>query len=850
MEEKFVQKVNEIEAQQDVSTIFSLQAFYTMLLFYWQWFLFSLLVCLGLAYGYLRYSTPIYQSTAKVLIKDSDSGRRGSRNAMAAENLGLISNSTGFDNEMEILRSAFISEDVVRRLNLNVVYYQKHRIKSVLVYKNQPLNVSMDTVALENLKSPVRMQITRDNSGYDVSVVYYAPINLEESEYVTQQEHEVSRHFEKLPAVIKTKVGTLKIERNGSLDLADDITLYVTVTAPKSLAASYAGRLSVEPNSKTTTIAKVSITDESPQRALDFLQELVNSYNRQANEDKNEIAFRTEQFINGRLEKITSELGATDGSIESYKKNNNMIEVEMSAASTAANANEYDKKLIDIDMQITLFNSLSSYMSSNDNMYQVIPTNIGIEDHGATGLISEYNKVALQRISLLRTTNENNPAVKNMTAQLDELRTSIRTTLTQAKKGLDVQRASIMEQYKKYQQDVLSTPGQQRIMTEIGRQQEVQTALYTMLLQKREENSISLAATADKGKLIDQPLFGGKVKPKDTMILLIAIVIGLLIPFVVLCLRALFKYKIENHEDVSAHTNIPIIADIAVATEQVKAKGEIVVHENKNNMMEEIFRSMRTNLNFMLEEGQNVILVTSCIAGEGKTFCSSNLAMSFALLGKKVLLCGMDIRKPRLSELFEMHNHKFGITNLLTMKDPTLDDVRAQIMNSGVNPNLDLMMAGPVPPNPSELLERQQLRDVVSMLRKEYDYIILDSAPVGLVTDTLQFANVADVTLVVLRSDHTPQEMVIMLNDLYEGNKLKNPAIAINGIDMSKKKHSYYYGYGKYGKYSKYSAYGGYGRRYRSYSKYGSYSSYGSYGGYGYYSNSRYSNQRDNSVKV
>lgn len=828
--------------ESDEQSAFDFKTIYTILILHWQWFIVSMLICLGVAYAYLRYTTPIYQATAKLLIKDDDSQNRSySRNMLAsATNLGIISNSAGIDNEMEVLKSSTISEEAVKDLKLYVTYALKGRIKDHLIYKTQPINIDIDAKGLEKLVNPINLEIKYKDNAYYVKGTYFAPIP-EEEEVVYDDPLEIDKTFTKLPAIIKTKAGIITLKQNKRKMLKDGATLYATINNPRVLANKYSSGLGVSQSAKTTTIAVLSLTDESPLRALDYLEDLVIAYNRQANEDKNEIAVRTEDFINGRLEKISAELGNTEGSIESFKKSNKMIELDMSATQTMTNANQYDQKLIDINMQIALINNLGTYIDNDKNKYQVIPSNIGLTDPSTTSLIDNFNKIALERNSLLRTASEINPTITPLTSQLDNLHSSIKQAMLQAKRTLEIQKNGIAQQYNKYQGQILNSPEQQRVMNSIGRQQEVQTSLYTMLLQKREENSISLAATADKGRLIDKPSFAGQVKPKKSMIMLISVILGVGIPFLVVFLINFFKYKIEGHEDVAKLTKIPIIADVAVANEAAKTKGEIVVHENQNNMMEEIFRSMRTNIQFMLQEGHKVIMATSSIAGEGKTFNIANLAISFALLGKKVVLVGLDIRKPRLAELFETHDNKHGITPLLTMQTPTLEDIKAQMINSGINDNLDLLMAGPVPPNPAELVERKQLEMVIDLLKQEYDYILLDTAPVGLVTDTIQIGRVADLTIAVCRADYTPKDNIVMLNEMSVEGKLPNMAIVINGIDMSKKKHGYYYGYGKY---SKYRSYGG---GYKSYGKYGS---YGYNGSYGNYSKSNYSDKNDHSIKL
>ena len=321
--------------------------------------------------------------------------------------------------------------------------------------------------------------------------------------------------------------------------------------------------------------------------------------------------------------------------------------------------------------------------------------------------------------------------------------------------------------------------------------------------------------------------------------MLTALLLGLLIPAVIILLSRLFRYKIEGHDDVAKLTKLPIIADVAVANESAKTKADIVVHENKNNQMEEIFRSMRTNLQFTMKEDEKVILFTSSTSGEGKTFNAANLAVSFALLEKKVIIVGLDIRKPRLAELFEIDDHHHGITPLLTKDNPTWEEIQGEILPSGINNNLDLLLAGPIPPNPAELIARQSLDKVIDTLKEHYDIIIIDTAPVGLVTDTLQAARVADATIYVCRADYTPKSNFMLVNDLAADNKMPNISIVINGIDMSKKKYGYYYGYGRYGKYG----------RYGRYNKNKSYGYYGSYGSYGTYASSAYGDKNDTSVK-
>ncbi|WP_270535856.1 GumC family protein [Prevotella denticola] len=839
MEEKTNFEKGQEQETQERQSAFDFAVLYRTIILNWYWFILSLVICGGLGAIYLRYATPKYQSTAKLLIKDDDSNSKRGQSLQNMTNLGIISNSAGIDNEMEILTSHSIAEDAIRDLKLYVDYSTKGRIKDIILYRDQPLNVDIDRAHLEKLNQPVDLTITRNGTTYIVSGTYSVPTDENESE----GPFSLNRKFTSLPATIATRAGIITISSNNGHSLHDGQTLKVEVLSPKMASNKYVGELQVAQTSKTTSIAQLQLTDEVPQRSLDYLKQLAIVYNRQANEDKNIVALRTEKFINSRLQKINAELGKTEGQLQNYKQQNGMVELKLNAGNAVTNQNESELKLADIQTQIELFSTIAQEVeSSSRNLSQVIPSNVGLDDQSSTSLINKYNELVLERNRLLRSASENSPVVEPLTAQIRELNGNIRRAISTARQNLQIQRDALAAQVSKFNEQVAETPQQERMLTQIGRQQEVKSGLYLMLLQKREENSISLAATADKGKLIDDPQLVGKISPKSAIIILIALLLGLAIPALVIFLLQLFRYKIEGHEDVARLTKLPIIADVAIASNTAKGKADIVVHENQNNQMEEIFRSLRTNLQFMLHEGQKVVLFTSSTSGEGKTFTAANLSVSFGLLGKKVILVGLDIRRPRLAELFGINDHRHGITNLLVKDAPTAADVQEQILPSGVNKNLDLLMAGPIPPNPAELIARSSLEAIIKALKDKYDYIMIDTAPVGLVTDTLQIARVADASIYMCRADYTPKSNFELINALANEKKLPNMAMVLNGIDMSKKKYGYYYGYGRYGKY------GRYGRGLGSYG-YGKNGNYGSYGNYGNYSNSHYGNKNDHSIK-
>ena len=849
-ENKNLQLEGAVQEQEEKSAI-DFQLIYTNLILNWKWFVLSLIVCLGLGYLYLRYATPAYQASTKVLIKDDDDSKRrgslGSSMIQSAANLGFMSNSNGIDNEIEILSAHDLAQLAVHDMKIYVNYYHKSAFKDPLVYKEQEVSVDLDLPHLKKLNAPIKLSIEKEGTKYHVKGTYNLPIDAFSFEKETS---EFEKTFDRLPATISTRVGTLTFTPSKIYKLEDGEVLKAVIVSPEMAAKQYTKNLTVSQTSKTTTIAELVLNDENPQRALDYLNTLLKVYNRQANEDKNEIAYRTEQFINNRLQKINAELGNTEGQLESYKKRNKVIEMKLNATATIANSDAYAQKLQDANTQVELLNELGKYMNEPGNKYQPIPSNVGLTDESSTELINQYNKIALDRNNALHAASETSPTVTPLTAQLDALTTSIKRAMRQAKLGMEIQRNSIAKQAAEYAGQIGNSPEQERVLTQIGRQQEVKSGLYLMLLEKREENSISLAATADKGKIIDAPSFIGKVSPKSSIIMLIALVLGLAIPAGILFLIEFFKYKIEGHEDVIKLTQIPVIADIPVASDAAKKEGkaDIVVHQNVNNLMEEIFRGLRTNIQFILKSDEKVIMFTSSTSGEGKTFVASNIGISLALLGKKVIMVGLDIRKPRLAELFQIDNHHNGITNLIVRDHNSWEDIQNQIIASGVNSNLDLLMAGPVPPNPGELVTRASLDDIINQLKQHYDYIILDTAPVGLVNDSLQLGRLADLCVYVCRADYTPKASFGMINGLNAENKLPNMCLVLNGVDLSKKKHSFYYGVGKYGKYGKYGNYGSYGS-YGKYGKYGKYGTYGQYGSYGNYSNSHYGNANDTSIK-
>lgn len=768
-------------------------------LIHWPWFAACIAVCLAGAWLYLRYTAPVYNVSASVIIKDNEKSSKAGSSMADLEDLGFYSSISNFDNEVEILHSRTLIKKVVEELDLYINYRAKGRFHDVELYKTSPVKVWITPEEAENMPATATLEI---------SLLPGDKMNVK----VVTGEQEYTKQFDKLPALLTTPSGTFSFVRTDSAAIEGERKILATVSSPRAVASNYGGRLTIEPTSKTTTIAQVSLQSTNKQRGADFINKLVEIYNRDANDDKNEVATKTAEFIDERIKIINGELGTTEQELETFKRDAGLTDLKSDAQLALNENSEYEKKRAENSTQLRLVQFLASYANNPDHAYEVLPVNVGLSDTGLTELINRYNEMLLERKRLLRTSSENNPVVVNLDASIRAMRSNVQTTISSVQRGLSITKADLERQAGKYAGRITSAPGQERQLVSISRQQEIKAGLYLMLLQKREENAITLASTANNARIVDEALAdAAPVSPKGKMIYLVAFILGIAVPVAVIYVIELFKYKIEGRADVEKITSTPIVGDIPLS-ETAPKEGAIVVHENQNDLMAETFRNIRTNVLYMMQSNQKVILITSTTTGEGKTFIASNLAVSLALLGKRVVIVGLDIRKPGLNKAFRMSHKEGGISQFLA--DPEHTDLMALVQVSGVNANLHILPGGPIPPNPTELVARESLLQAIGLLKEHFDYIVLDTAPIGMVTDTHLIARVADASIYVCRADYTHKADYTLINDLSEQKKLPNLCTVINGLDMQKKKYGYYYGYGKYGKYYGYGKKYGYGYGY------------------------------------
>ena len=772
-------------------------------LIHWPWFVVSVIVCVALAWGYLHLTTPVYNVSATVLIKDEKKGG-GANMSSELEKMGMngfVSSSSNIENEIEVLTSRTLAREVVSSLGLFVTYMDEDKFPKRELYRTSPVLVSLTPQEADKLPQTMEVGMSLHPSG-----VMDVQIKVGEKEY--------RKRFDKLPAVLPTDEGTVAFFTNNdtlssvrpeSVTKERHITAYIN--RPFSVAKGYAGSLSITPTSKATSVVTVSLKNSNTQRGKDYIDKLLEMYNVNANNEKNEVAQRTAEFIDERIGIISKELGSTERDLENFKRSAGITDLTSEAQIALAGNAEYEKKRVENQTQINLVMDLQRYLQGTE--YEVLPSNVGLQDAGVSGALDRYNEMVSERNRLLRTSTENNPAIVNLNASIRAMRGNIQTTLDATLKGLEITKTDLVREAGRYSRRISDAPTQERQFVSIARQQEIKSGLYLMLLQKREENAIVLAAIANNAKIIDEAQAdGAPISPKRMMIYLAALVFGIGIPVGIIYLIGLTKFKVEGRDDVEKLTSLPVIGDVPLADEKT---GSIAVFENQNNLMSETFRNVRTNLQFMLENGKNVILVTSTISGEGKSFISANLAISLSLLGKKVVIVGLDIRKPGLNTVFNIPKKDHGITQFLTNPAINLMDL---VQPSDINKNLYILPGGTVPPNPTELLARDGLEKAVETLKKNFDYVILDTAPVGMVTDTLLIGRVVNLSVYVCRADYTRKAEFALINELAENNKLPNLCIAINGLDLQKKKYGYYYGYGKYGKYYSYGKRYGYGYGY------------------------------------
>jgi tyrosine-protein kinase Etk/Wzc len=751
---------------------------------HWQWFALAVSVCLLLAFLYLRYTIPQYQASTTILVKDEKKGGMLSELSAFAD-LGMGGGmKSNLDNEIEILKSRKLVESTVKKLDLNTTLVVKGNVVDREIYHEAPIEVYFadKTNAFYENKidfkfselSPNTFEL-EDKAGNGTSTM------LLSNTTVFRYGQEILTRYGRL---IITKS---KFSSNGIKDYHKSID--ISISPLENVVGSFQGRLKVEPISKTSSVVTVSITDPVIEKSEAFLDNLIQIYNEDAAADKNFISENTSKFIADRLTLITQELDGVEQDVESFKKANQLTDIESEAKLFIEGSNEYDKKGVETEIQLNVVSSMLNFMKKSTNS-DLLPSNIIAGQGDTSGLISSYNQLVLDRNRILKSATVENPSVIKMDQQIASLKSTVAASLLRLQSSLTIQKRDLNTNEGILNAKIRKIPVQERQFRVIARQQKVKEELYLYLLQKREETAISLAATEPNARVIDVAKANKiPVSPKKNIIYLAGLLLGLLVPFGVIYTDDLLDTKIKSRLDLDGKTLIPFIGDVPTSDNP----SEIMKSESRTSSAEAL-RIIRTNLEFMLskvEEGQaKTLFLTSTFPQEGKTFVSANLAATFALSGKKVLLIGMDIRNPRLDEYFNLPER--GFTNYLSSKDLKLEDL---IVKQKGFEDFHILPAGIIPPNPAELLMSKKVDVLFKELKAQYDYIIVDTAPVSLVTDTLLIAKHADCFIYVARANFLEKRMLNIPNTLYKEQKLPNMCLLLNDTD-STKGYGYGYGYG------------------------------------------------------
>ncbi len=769
---------------------------------YWKLFVISLVCCLAIAFVYLHTANKSYRINAKVLLKDDKKGTFSSQADMLAD-FGFQTKNTNVENEIEVLTSKNVVAAAVKRAGLYVRYVKDGFLVDRPIYKGQSrIHAAMNDADLEALPRGIDIKLELgSDSLYEISCCY----ELEGSDDIIETE---PIKVDSYPYVISTELGDILLEENLEGTLYDKMT--ISIYNPSYMTLYYQSLLAVAPISKTASVAVVTLINDVPRNGIDFINSLIVSYNIQSNEDKNLVAQKTEEFIGARIKIIGEDLRAQEKNLASYKKENKLINPVADVTRLLESESEYVERLQEVNLQLQQVNYLLNYLKDKNNDKQAISTVPGLANEPAlTALITRYNLDVAKRKQMLASATEANPLVVSINSSIDDTRKDIIDVLETLSSSMNMQKRSLEELSGKFTNRASQTPAVERVYADLTRERDIKSQLYVMLLQKYEENALALAVTADNLKCIEKASCSSSyVSPNKKAVILVAIFFGMFIPVFFVYLIETLEVKIKRLEDVDKFTKLPVVGCVPELSMLKKSgKRHLVVKEGQNDVMAEAFRSIRTNLQFIIQKSRgSVVMFTSTTSGEGKTFISSNYAMSLAVMGKKVLYIGLDIRRPRLAEIFGLSGNSEGITSFLASDGSDLSMLDKFIQPSGVNPNLDLLTAGIVPPNPAELLAKDTLDKAIEYLSGKYDCLVLDTAPVGLVSDSLILGRVADAAVYVVRVKYTHKTDLAFLDRLSSDGKLKNVSVVVNADDMNaegsrygsrSKRYGYsYYGYG------------------------------------------------------
>lgn len=712
---------------------------------YWPLFILLLLLSLTGAILYLRYATPLYEASATLLLKDE---KKGADDSHLLDQLNVYHTKKIVENEVEVLQSRSLMQRVVKTLGLYTSVYEQGKVKAVSAYASSPI-----VVDVKNPDSVIEAKVAfRFGSGkVAIDNVLY-PLN----------------------AWVTTPYGIFLFKVNPRIVRPAKNSLFFTVTDYKSVANNFSGKLSVAASSKLSSIVGLTFKDEDPKRATDILNELLRTYNQEAIDDKNALASNTLSFVDDRLNAVSKDLEEIEKRIQAFRSREGAIDLSEQGKLFLKNVSDNDMKVADINMQLAVIDQVEKYVLSKDSKGGIVPSTLGIDDVVLTTLLQQLNDVELQYEKLKRTTAENNPALVALANQMEKIRPNILDNIRAHKASLQAGQRDLMYSTNTFSGMLQQLPEKERELLEISRQQTIKSNVYSFLLQKREETALSYAATIADSRVVDPAdAIAKPVSPKRLVVFPIAIVAAIILCYLFVVFKEMMSNKVLFRSEIERLTSVPILAELS----KTKTKEPFVTNNAKEPFIAEQFRQLRTALGIY---GSNAmrrkLLITSSIPGEGKSYVASNLALSLALDGKKVVLIDMDLRNPKISGLFGL-TEEIGVSDYLTQSREEYEIIRSTAYD-----NLFVIGAGSEVVNPTGLFMNGRLARLFKMVDETFDFVIVDSSPVDAATDSYIFSELCDATLFVVRHGKTPKAMVELLDESNKIKVLKNIAIAFNGV--------------------------------------------------------------------
>ncbi len=743
---------------------------------YWWLFVLSLIACISLAFLYLKAAQRIYNVKSVVLVAQDDTG--AGAGATLLKSMKLMGQGSKVDDEMVVFSSQELCTQVVKQLKLNRSYIEdKGWFKPKRDhYNSSPVEILAPEEFFDTLSSPLKFKI-------DVNKQGLASIKAEKSKKAI-----VDVKDAQLPITLKTAYGVFAFQPSEDFKPGKNHKITATLYGNQLRGEVLNHRVKIKLVTKKSNGIDLSIAETNTARGKDILNKLMELYNERGQREKDEEAINTAKFIDERLALIYKGLTSSEADIEQYKRNHNIVDPELQIRTSVTKQQMADQAIIKLETKKQLLGMVKDFVNSPANKNSYIP--FEVDSSAASGSIRAYNNLIAKRQELEQSAKGDNLALKQIDQQIETMHANVVQGINSSISGLNVQLNKMRSEYNLSSGDLNKVPSEEREARELYRQQGIQNALYTFLLQKREENALVLAATTPKGKIVDHAYAEHTpISPKRMVALALAMLAGLILPLLLVYLKDLFTTKFSNQEELEEISQVPFIGHI----HHNRHNTQLVVKDGKTSSIVELFRYVRNNLQFLLnKEDDKVILVTSSVSGEGKSFISTNIASSFALLGKRVALVGMDIRSPKLATMLDLQEMP-GVTSYLSRNDVTIDQIAQSCKEVK---GLDVFVGGAIPPNPSELLLGDRVKDFFNDLRANYDVIIVDSAPVAMVSDSFALDKYTNATVYVTRANFTQRKHIKFMNRISANKQLKNMCVVLNDTKPSSD-NTYGYGYGK-----------------------------------------------------